>query len=72
MKDERNGSTYRRDKIIPGMQKNRDTFNKPDTLYKETYFSIPHCKAYYTNHPDNVTHGGTVIIIKEQSDIRKY
>ncbi|PNF37915.1 hypothetical protein B7P43_G03886 [Cryptotermes secundus] len=30
-----------------------------------SYFNIPKYKLYRTNHPDDTTHGGTAILIKE-------
>jgi exonuclease III len=32
-----------------------------------SYFKIPHYNAYFTNHPDNTSHAGSGILIKNIS-----
>jgi exonuclease III len=47
------------------------TFNLDILLVSETHFTntsyiiIPNCNIYYTNHPDETAHGGTVVIIRQ-------
>jgi exonuclease III len=41
----------------------------------ESYIKIPNYSVYHTNHPDETTHGGTVILIKHTTDhyqLQKY
>jgi exonuclease III len=36
-----------------------------------SYLKIPHYNAYFTNHPDNTTHAGSGIIIKNTLSHKK-
>ena len=31
----------------------------------KSYFKIPHCNIYYTNHPVGTAHAGTAVIVKQ-------
>jgi exonuclease III len=47
------------------------SFNLDILLISETHFTnrsyrkIPNYNIYYTNHPDETTHGGTAVIIRQ-------
>jgi exonuclease III len=61
-----NGLLHHKDEIKIFLDHNAvDILLVSETHFTErSYFKIPHYNTYFTNHPDNTTHAGAGIIIK--------
>jgi exonuclease III len=62
-----NGPLQHKDEIKIFLDHNAiDTLLVSETHFNDrTFFRIPYYNAYFTNHPDDTTHAGSGILIKD-------